>query len=193
MVPLQQCDTWSVCRFAKSHPEFRNAPRKDEKIGRRFRDVGPEEQERDGRGQEQLQTERPPNRSDVGLSSAAENPGGLIASSLSVPLSHWSGRRRKRKLRQRLSAEPAASGEGARRRSLVYSQAECHCDASGNDFQACIHSSGPPHYAGTQAGSLSAAQHTGEGEKEKEKERIENERRSCCSVELCLTGGAQEE
>ena len=48
----------------------------------------------------------------------------------------------------------------------------------------------PPHYAELGLG-LSAVQHDRE-RREKEKERIENERRSCCSIELCLTGRAQE-
>lgn len=70
-------------------------------------------------------------------------------------------------------------------------QPECHCAASVNEFQSGIHSSKPPHYAELRLG-LSAVQHNREGEKQKEKERIENERRSCCSIELCLIGRAQE-
>lgn len=73
------------------------------------------------------------------------------------------------------------------------SKPECHCAASVHEFQSGIYSSMPPHYAGVRLG-LSAVQHEREreGEKEKEKERIENERRSCCSIELCLIGRAQE-
>lgn len=140
----------------------------------------------------ELLTDRVTNRSYMGLSFAAQNPGGIITSSLSAALSYCSGRRRKHKFRQHRSDEPAATAEGIRRAASFYSQAESHCAASGNEFQARIHSSRPPHYAGTRAASLSAEQHKGEGEKQKEKERIENERRSCCFMELCLIGGAQE-
>lgn len=70
-------------------------------------------------------------------------------------------------------------------------QPECQCAASVNEFQSGIHSSKPPHYAELRLG-LSAVQREREGEKQKEKERIENERRSCCSIELCLIGRAQE-
>lgn len=63
-----------------------------------------------------------------------------------------------------------------------------HHAASAREFQSGIHSSKPPALRRTRAWPISDATR----EREKQKERIENERRSCCSLELCLTGRAQE-
>lgn len=75
---------------------------------------------------------------------------------------------------------------------LRKSSTSSHHAASVNEFQSGIHSSKPPHYAELGLG-LSAVQRERERERNRKRKRgIENERRSCCSIELCLTGRAQE-
>lgn len=129
-----------------------------------------------------------------GFPPATHNPGG-DSLQLSPPYQHSyltivEGDDKK-KNNSSLSDRPSAYMDVSPSRKSTSS--ECHCAASVNEFQSGIHSSKPPHYAELRLG-LSAVQHKREreGEKEKEKERIENERRSCCSIELCLIGRAQE-